>query len=72
MDDDKIMLSLVPLMGTRESVLIQFLLVVFGGFNMSGTGIVIPVMSVRYYSGLTLTKNTVNLPYTWHYFIVIV
>ena len=33
------MLSLVPIRGTRESVLIQFLLVVFGGFNMSETGI---------------------------------
>lgn len=50
------MLSLVPIRGTREGVLIQFLLVVFGGFNMSETGIVIPVMSVRYYSGLSLTK----------------
>ena len=50
------MLSLVPIRGTRESVLIQFLLVVFGGFNMSETGIVIPMMPVRYYSGLTLTK----------------
>jgi len=36
---NKIMLSLVPLMGTRESVLILFLLVIFGGFNMSETGI---------------------------------
>nr|DAS49039.1 MAG TPA: hypothetical protein [Caudoviricetes sp.] len=52
----KIMLSLVPIRGTRESVLIQFLLVVFGGFNMSEIRIVIPVKSVRYYSGLTLTK----------------
>nr|DAY04196.1 MAG TPA: hypothetical protein [Caudoviricetes sp.] len=52
----KIMLSLVPIRGTRESVLIQFLLVIFGGFNMSETRIVIPVKSVRYYSGLTLTK----------------
>ena len=50
------MLSLVPIRGTRESVLNLFLLVVFGGFNMSETGIVIPVMSVRYYSGLSLTK----------------
>ena len=33
------MLSLVPIRGTRESILIQFLLVVFGGFNMSETGI---------------------------------
>ena len=29
------MLSLVPLLGTRESVLILFLLVIFGGFSMS-------------------------------------
>ena len=35
----KIMLSLVPIRGTRESVLILFLLVIFGGFNMSETGI---------------------------------
>lgn len=43
------MLSLVPIRGTRESVLILFLLVIFGGFNMSETRIVIPVKSVRYY-----------------------
>jgi len=33
------MLSLVPNRGTRESVLILFLLVIFGGINMSETGI---------------------------------
>ena len=35
----KTMLSLVPIRGTRESVLILFLLVIFGVVIMSETGI---------------------------------